>query len=418
MRNTWIVLKHEIKTTLAKRSFWLTTFVFPLLILALTLLPQVLAGDAIESSQQALLPPAGALPAAHPLVGYVDASGLVQEIPPDLPAGLLQPFADEAAAQAALAAGRLAQVTLVPADFMQSGQLVVIPSRFSPLVDPASYDLLEYVLAYNLLGDAGLARRVLAPAASTQATLLAPEPARQPVTGLGFGLSFAVMFILFFTITLSSGYMLQSVAKEKENRTAEVLLLSLSPVQLMLGKILGLGALALLQMGIWLGGGMLLTGQGPALLGGAAGLSLPRGFASATLLYFLLGYLLYASALGALGALAPNLREGSQLTFILILPLLAPIMLNSAFLQDPGGLLATALSLFPLTSPTAMPSRLAVGGAPPWQVALGLALLAAAAGAFVLLAARFFRADTLLSDAALDWRRLRQELRNGRGRKS
>jgi ABC-2 type transport system permease protein len=241
-------------------------------------------------------------------------------------------------------------------------------------------------------------------------TLLAPAAVSRPVSGLDFGLSFAVMFILFFTITLSSGYMLQSVVKEKENRTAEVLLLSLSPVQLMLGKILGLGAVALLQMGVWLGGGMLLLGRGQALLGSGALASLPDGFVAVTVLYFLLGYALYASALGALGALAPNLREGSQYTFILLLPLLAPIVLNSVFVEAPDGLTATVLSLFPLTSPTAMPTRLVAGDAPAWQVLLGLALLSVTAFAFVLLAARFFRADTLLSDAALDWRRVRKQV--------
>jgi ABC-2 type transport system permease protein len=408
MRNTWIVLEHEVKTTLAKRSFWLTTFLFPLLILVLTLLPRLLAGNAIEASQQALLAPPAA-DGRHPAIGYVDLSGLVQRIPPDLPPDLLQRFEDEAAALAALQAGEVFQVYLAPADFMQSGALVAIPSQFSPLADPSDFDLMEYLLAYNLLGDADLARRVLWPGGSSpEVTLLAP--ANRPVSALDFGLTYAVMFILFFTITLSSGYMLQSVAKEKENRTAEVLLLSLSPVQLMLGKILGLGAVALLQMGVWLGGGLLLLDQGQALLGPAGAASLPDGFAAVTMLYFLLGYALYASALGALGALAPSLREGSQYTFILLLPLLAPIMLNSVFVEAPDGPVATAFSLFPLTSPTAMPTRLVAGAVPAWQVLLGLGLLAVTALAFVLLAARFFRADTLLSHAALDWRRVRGEV--------
>jgi ABC-2 type transport system permease protein len=178
----------------------------------------------------------------------------------------------------------------------------------------------------------------------------------------------------------------------------------------MLGKILGLGAVALLQMGVWLGGGLLLLGRGQALLGSGSLASLPDGFVAVTVLYFLLGYALYASALGALGALAPNLREGSQYTFILLLPLLAPLMLNSVFVEAPDGALATVFSLFPLTSPTAMPTRLVAGDVPAWQVLLGLALLVATAFAFVLLAARFFRADTLLSDAALDWRRVRKKV--------
>lgn len=414
MRNTWIVLKHEVKTTLAKRSFWLTTFLFPLLIMALTLLPQALAGDAMESSQQALFASPPTADGQNPAIGYVDASGLVQRLPGDLPPELLRRFDDEAAALAALQAGAVFQVYLVPADFMASGELVVVPSQFSPLADPGNFDLMEYVLAYNLLGDAAQARRVLRPGASSpQVTLLAPEAPSAPAGS--FGLSFVVMFILFFTITLSGGYMLQSVAKEKENRTAEVLLLSLSPVQLMLGKLLALGGLALMQMAVWLGGGLLLLGRGQALLGSVELGAVPPGFAAITVGYFLLGFALYAAALGALGALAPNLREGSQFTFILLLPLLAPIMFNSVFSEAPDGALATLLSLFPLTAPTAMPTRLVAGAVPSWQIMLGLALLAATALAFVLLAARFFRADTLLSDAALDWRRVGRELRGRAG---
>lgn len=413
MHNTFLVLKHEVKITLAKRSFWFTTFVFPLLILALTLLPQMLAGDAIESSQAALFAPPAAADGQHPAIGYVDESGLAQRLPPDPRAGLLQRYPDEAAAQAALRSGALAYYFLVPADFLQSGDLVVVTSQFSPLLAPGNYDLMESVLAYNLLGDAALARLALAPGAHTKTELLAPQPTVRRGDQSSFGVSFAVMFILFFTITLSSGYMLQSVAKEKENRTAEVLLLSLRPVQLMLGKILGLGLLALLQMGVWLGGGMALMDQGTALLGAPSTAALPAGFAVITVLYFLLGYLLYASALGALGALAPNVREGSQFTFILLLPLLAPVVLNSVFWQDPDGLLATALSLFPLTAPTAMPTRLAATAIPAWQPLLGLILLLLTAIGFVLLAARFFRADTLLSDATLDWRRVGKELGKG-----
>mgnify|MGYP006382889457 CR=1 FL=1 len=121
-----------------------------------------------------------------------------------------------------------------------------------------------------------------------------------------------------------------------------------------------------------------------------------------------------SNTLSSVGALAPNMREGSQFTFILILPLLLPIMFNSAFIEAPNGTLATVLSLFPLTSATAMPTRLVAGDVPAWPLLLSLALLVATAFAFILLAARFFRADTLLSDAALDWRRVRREWRNGR----
>jgi ABC-2 type transport system permease protein len=408
MHNTYLILKHEIKTTLAKRSFWVTTFVFPLLVMAFTLVPQLLVGNAIESSAQAAFtPPAGV---AH-TVGYVDPARMVQAVPTDLPAGLLKRYEDVASAQAALQAGDVMHYYVIPVDFLESGQLAVVTPQSSFFTSFESYTIMEYILDANLMGDAARARLVIAPTSEADEIVLAPESDRRANNPEAFGVTFLVMFIFFFTITLSSGYMLQSVVKEKENRTAEVLLVSVRPVQLMIGKVLGLGALALLQMVVWLGGGMLAMERGPSVLGSMAGMTLPPGFIVVTVLYFLFGYLMYSSALGALGALAPNVREGSQFTFALILPLLIPLWFNQMFVQDPNGPIATALSLFPLTAPTAMVTRLAAGDVPSWQLIVGLALVAATSIGFLLLSARFFRADTLLSVESLTLRRLRKELR-------
>jgi ABC-2 type transport system permease protein len=298
---------------------------------------------------------------------------------------------------------------------------------------------IDYALRFNLAGDAALARLLIDPTPAVVTQYVAPAPAAAAAARRSPAASFlpiAVMFILFFVITMSASYMLQSVVKEKENRTAEVLLVSLRPRDLMLGKVIGLGCLALGQMMIWLVGGMLLTVGGlgaavllrnpladPAVAQGAAaagaasaaavtgGLALPPGFAFWALLFFLGGYIVYSSALGALGALAPNMREGSQFTFVFLIPLLTPVWLNYVFTEQPNGPLATILSLFPLTAPTAMVARLAAGGVPFWQAALSLAGLAVTAYFFIHLAARFFRADTLLTSSTLTWRRIAGELR-------
>ncbi len=198
---------------------------------------------------------------------------------------------------------------------------------------------------------------------------------------------------------------------------AEVLLLSLRPRDLMLGKIVGLGFVALVQMGIWLGGSLLTLERNRALLDLAAdAVILPPGFIGWAIAFFLLGFLVYAAMLGAIGALAPSAREGSQFTFIILLPLMLPLWFQSAFIQAPNGVLATFFSLFPLSAPMAMITRMVTTTVPLWQIVLSLALLAATAYGLVVLAARFFRADTLLSDATLDWKRLRGELLNRKAR--
>ena len=404
MRNVWLVAKHEILTTIGKKSFWFMTFFFPLLIMAFSLFPSLFARDMVEQAQS-LTGAAGAQAA-----GYVDQAAIIVKLPTGLPPGRLRNFETEAAAKSALAAGEIGRYYMIAPDFRQTGAVVVVSGQSAPVAGEAQDFALRLAINTNLTGDEQLALAILNPAqVATQA--LAPEVKTQSTSIMGFVLPFAVMFILFFVITMSGGYMLQSVAKEKENRTAEVLLLSISPRELMLGKVLGLGAVALAQMTVWLGGGLVLMGGGLAIASIVTGQSLRLGFVLAAFVYFLLGYFLYASLLGAVGALAPTAREGAQFNFIIILPLLVPFYLNQAFTSDPNGMLATVLSLFPFTSPTAMMARLSVVAVPAWQVAVSLAGLLLTTYLMVLLAARFFRADTLLSHATLSWGRLIGEVR-------
>ena len=407
MHDVWLVAKHEILTTIGKKSFWFMTFFFPLLIMAFSLFPSLFARDMVEQAQS-LTGTAGVQAA-----GYVDQAAIIVKLPAGLPPGRLRGFETEAAAKRALDTGEIGRYYVIMPDFRQTGAVVVVSGQSAPVAGEAQDFALRLAINTNLTGDERLALAILTPAqVETQA--LAPEVKTQSTSIMGFVLPFAVMFILFFVITMSGGYMLQSVAKEKENRTAEVLLLSISPRELMLGKVLGLGAVALAQMTVWLGGGLVLMSGGLLVASLATEQPLRLGFFLLAFAYFLLGYFLYASLLGAVGALAPTAREGAQFTFIIILPLLVPFYLNQAFTSDPNGALVTALSLIPFTAPTAMMARLSVVAVPAWQIALSLGGLAVTTYLLVLLAARFFRADNLLSHASLSWGRLIREVRGHR----
>jgi ABC-2 type transport system permease protein len=426
MRTLRLVVLHELKSTASKRSFWLMTLLFPVVITAISLGPQLLARRSVESELRDATAAAGRGTEA---LGYVDSAGLIRQLPPDLSAAAFRPYADVGSARGAVRSGEISGYFLVPTDYLRSGRAVLVTPELSLMTADRRSKQLDYVLRYNLAGDAALASLLMDPTPVVVTRSLAIAPSATETTRRGPATSFlpiALMFILFFAITMSASYMLQSVVKEKENRTAEVLLVSLHPRDLMLGKVIGLGALALGQMAIWLVGGVLLSGSGldltgmlrnpqaaPAIAQSAvpAGLGLPPGFALWALLFFLGGYVVYSSALGALGALAPNMREGSQFTFVFLIPLLTPVWLNYVFTEQPHGLLATILSLFPLTAPTAMVARLAAGGVPLWQAALSLVGLTLTAYLFIHLAARFFRADTLLSGGSLSWRRIAGELR-------
>ncbi|MDX9952877.1 MAG: ABC transporter permease [Anaerolineae bacterium] len=419
MRNILLVIKQEIANTLGKPSFWITTFLLPLVIMGFTVGSQLVVNRMFETEDDSALLN-GAPQAQAITIGYVDQAGLIQEFPQGFPNQMLQKFESEAVAQTALERGELQRYYVIPMDYTVTGELLSVEPELKPFTRFGTTDLLSILLSYNLAIKAQTPALLLDPLPTINERMLAPQDDRELGgydTFAGFIIPYAVLFIFFFVLTMTGGFMLQSVSREKENRVAEVLLLSLRPRELMLGKIVGLGLVALVQMGIWLGGSLFTLERNRALLDLAAdAVILPPGFIGWAIAFFLLGFLVYAAMLGAIGALAPTAREGSQFTFIILLPLMLPLWFQSAFIQAPNGTMATFFSLFPLSAPMAMITRMVTTTVPLWQIVLSLALLAATAYGLVVLAARFFRADTLLSDATLDWKRLRGELLNRKAR--
>jgi ABC-2 type transport system permease protein len=417
MRNVVLVIKHEIIKTIGRPAFWLMAFIFPLVIFGLTFGSQLLAQDMVDGEDNGGLADAlaGEEIGATAPIGYVDLAGIVDPLPEDGTRDGLRAFADRDAAAAALQTDEISAYYVVPEDVVETGEVLLVQSSFTPFEQLGEDNALERAIMLNLAGDEDVAALLLEPMPSVivekaQPDVSGPDRSQSPGAMMG---STVILFVFFFVLTMSSGYILRSVTKEKENRVVEVLLLSLRPRELMLGKMLGLGAVALLQMAIWLGASVMVLREGSPIFGMAASLmrmSLPSGFIVWSLLYFLFGYLMFAALLGALGALAPTMREGSQFTFAVLLPLMIPMWLNTSFAQTPNGGLVTFLSLFPLTSPVSMMARYAATDVPIWQLGLSLVLLGLTAYGFVLLAARFFRADTLLSQAPLNLARIKAEL--------
>jgi len=268
--------------------------------------------------------------------------------------------------------------------------------------------VLAYLLNYNLTGDQQLtaALRNPTPANLAKPHDISPPAATNPETKALAGLvSSIVPYIFYFLLIMASSYLMRSVVAEKENRTAEVLLLSLNPRDLMVGKILAMSVIVIVQLVFWVGGGVLILNKGADLLK-VASFSFPPGFFLWAVLFLILGYLLYASVMAAGGAISSNSRETGAMTFLLIIPLMPTLMFGTLFAEEPNNPLVVGLSLFPFSAPSAMVTRLAVAPVPWWQLLISLAGLAITTYLFVLLAARFFQAGNLLSSASFSWRRL------------
>lgn len=410
MRRTFLVAGHEFLRHVCRPSFLLTTILLPLIAGAILLFTR---GGPVTGTDG----PSAPAPGAGESVGYVDQSGLLAGGMPD-DASNLPAFPDEAAAQAALREDAIAGYYLLPADYLAGGTVAwVSEGTTGPEGGVAMRALLRSAL---LRDEPAVAERLVAEptirfvpvGASGEGSAGAPgsEEERGPVA---FWLPYTFATLLYVTIFSSAGFLLQSVTEEKENRTIEIVLTSLRPLQLLVGKVVGLGLLGLVQVSVWLAAGLLLLRLGGVHLPVGALTTVPWAVVALAVVSFVLGYLVYGSLLAAVDATVTNVREGSQLTALLVIPCIIPLWFLSAIIERPDGLLATVLSLFPLTAPITLMIRATLTAIAPWQIAASIAVLAASAGLALWLAARLFRAGALLAGQRLSPGAVLRALRAG-----
>jgi ABC-2 type transport system permease protein len=394
MKKTLLVLRHEILTILSRPSFLFALFGIPFIGAAVFVAAaQLSKGNQATSVLTSLIGSQTTVKTE----GYVDQSGIIKLLPSYIPAGVLVAYPDEASASQALHNGQISAYYVIPVNYIQDGKIDVIQADFNPIGSQSQFGVLQAIINYNLLnGNASLATLLNGPK-NVEVTSLSTAPQREQSNMLTFFLPYAVTMLFYIIILSAASLLLSSVAKEKENRMIEILLLSVTPRQLLTGKIVGLGLLGLVQTIVWVGTGRVLLAQSGTTFNIPLAFQLPPSFLVWGIVFFLLGYAVYASLMAGLGALVPNLREATQATIVVIFPLIIPIMLISVLINEPNSVLAVFLSLFPLTSPVTMMTRLSAGPVPLWQLVLSAVLLAGTALLVVRSVARMFRAQTILS---------------------
>lgn len=207
------------------------------------------------------------------------------------------------------------------------------------------------------------------------------------------------LFFLLYTILLIHGQaILRSVLEEKSSRIVEVVISSLRPSELLVGKVLGVGASGLLQVLIWIGTALLAsraTDLGlPISLDALA--TLPLSVLVHFVFLFLMGFLLYAVVYATVGAMHNNEQEAQQMNMVVMVPIIASVVMLFAIINNPTSSFAVIVSLIPPLTPLLMMARIGVGAAPAWQVALGYLLLAVTIALEVVVAARIYRIGILM----------------------
>jgi ABC-2 type transport system permease protein len=314
---------------------------------------------------------------------------------------LFRPFATDEEAREALSEGRLAGVFVLPGDYLDTGRVAFYSPEHPPPTAGDARQALGNLIRQALLAgrvDEVIARRIVDPVGSTDRLTVRRSgevvPGRAwPMLRLAVPLLFMVLFLL--SVLMTSGYLMQGTAVEKENKVVEVLLAAADPDEILAGKLLGLGSAGLVQIGLWLLM-TLITGLGLAPLLWAARVEVPWHALLLALPFFVAGFLFFGGLILGTGSLGSNMREAQQLSMVWTLVAALPLMLLTVLVRDPHGGVAQVLSWVPFTSGPVLVLRASVGGSLRWwEVAGAFAVLVLSTWLALRLGARLFRLGLL-----------------------
>ncbi|WP_235203855.1 ABC transporter permease [Methanosarcina soligelidi] len=391
---TFIVARHEFLKTVRRKEFLFMTFVFPLLLAGIAIIPSLLVSTATVEDQR---------------VGYIDMTGSFEFpesfISEGFSAGPLEAkpltielvrYEENSEAREALRSGRISSYIIVPENFLETGVIELYSSKKEMSVPGAELSAeLSDIAIDSLLKDRvneSVLQRIKDPINLRLYNIGDNgESSEQGIAEIlaSFGLPFLTGFLLFFSIFTASGYLLRGVAEEKENRIMEVLLSSATPTELLTGKIIGLGAVGLLQIIVWLS--VIVIGGGYALP-----VRVDPMILFLALIYFLLGFLFFASMMAGIGAITGSLQESQQVAGIFTFAAAFPLVFMQLILTNPDSPAAVFLSLFPFTSPVTMLSRIAASEVPFYQIAASLFILFVSIHVVIIISSRLFRIYLLM----------------------
>ena len=395
MKNIWTVALQELLVNLRRPGFIIMTLLIPALGVVGLLIGSAFGGQIGDMLETQFVP-------KQTSIGYVDHSSLLTA---DLPqyAGQFIAYPDESAARAALLAEEVNSYFVVPQDYMQTGQVTVYGtgSGFSTFAAADSGEIRSFLIDQLISGrvDADLQNRIRDPMEAEVVTLdkTGNVNTESPFSWVG---DFVVpyVFSILFVITLftSSGFLLQGVSEEKEGRIIEILLSSISATQLLAGKILGLGAVGLIQVIVWFGAGVALLSLAAALFAATGLITIGLGTVLLGLVYFVLGYLLFATLMAVAGSMGTTQRESQQIAGIFSFAAAIPWMAIGFIFTNPNAPLAVVLGYIPLTSPVMMLIRLGFGDVPAGQIVISLVLLVAGIAVSLWAGAKVFRTSLLM----------------------
>ena len=388
MNKTYLIFKHEFLHAIKRVGFIVMTLIVPVLaLLAIGVFELVMT--LTEPSVKEVT-----------IVGYVDEVGNFSD---QNDQGLIKliPFASRVDATQALVRRDVSEYIVIPADYTSSGTIQRYTLAKELVTPPITAYFIESFLTWNLLKD-DVSQEIITSIVS---------PLNLEVTRLDENGDIAqeqgnignIIIPAIFSLLLSMAFMfgatslISGLGEEKESRLIEVLFSSVSVRQLLIAKVLALGTAGLLQVLVWLISAPLLLSLASSSFGGfLSDIQIPANFLVLGVVYFVLGYLLFAILSVSLGGISSSTTEAHNLSMFYILAQFVPLWFSAGLINFPNSPIWVVLSIFPVTAPVQTMLRLGVSDIPAWQIVTSIGVLGLSVVVGQFLSIKIFRMFMLM----------------------
>ena len=389
MNKTLLIFKHEFITTIKRTGFIILAMALPVLALLAIGITQLVSGIVKPSTVTETIS-----------VGYVDEAGGFNQFNNEDNVNMISFNTTDAALQA-MVKGNIKEYFVIPSNYTTQGIIELYTLEKQVTAPPEIQGAIKDFLSNNLLAGkipSTTINVIESPLNLVNIRLTTTGATAKEQGGLA-NLIIPGIFSLLLALSLSfsSAYLLQGLGEEKENRLMEILLSSVSTRQLITGKVLGIGTAGLVQVVVWLVSFPLLLKLAPSSIGDFINsVQIPSGFLVLGVLYFILGYLLFAVLSVCVAAITATAREGQGLAAIFTIFAVAPLWFTSLLIFYPNSPIWVVFSIFPFSAPVLVILRLGVISVPAWQIAASITVLILFIVGGLLLAAKLLKIYILM----------------------
>ncbi len=404
MNKTYLIFKHEFLLAIRRPGFIILTLIVPVMALLgigiIKLVSSLSDAPAYEIT----------------VIGYVDEVGIFDSQTNE---GFdrLVPFSSVEGAGEALARQEISEFIIIPSDYTSSGVIKRYTLKKEPQTPPATEVYIKSFLTASLLKERvppHIITLIVSPINLEVSRITEQGEIAIEKRNVG-NVIIPALFSLLLSLALMFGAtsLISGLGEEKESRLIEVLFSSVSIRQLLMGKILALGIAGLLQVLVWLISAPLILNLASSSFGGfMSSIQLPANFLILGVIYFILGYLLFAVLSIGIGAISPSAREGSQLSMFYVMLGFVPLWFSSLLMAFPNSSIWVFLSIFPITAPVQTMLRLGVSDIPAWQIFASIGVLVISIVGGLLLSIKVFRMHMLMHGKRPGLAEIRLNLKN------